>query len=133
MPDETTTIATLKEAVRQFALERDWERYHTPKNLSMALAVETAELMEHFLWLDSEPSRQAARDPGKRQDVADELADVAILLLNLSLSTGIDLSEAIRSKMIRNAVKYPAPKKRGRDGRVGGRRRGDVGGRNRGG
>jgi NTP pyrophosphatase (non-canonical NTP hydrolase) len=110
MPDESTTIAELKEAVRRFADERSWGPYHNPKNLSMALACEAAEVMEHFRWVDSEPSRHVVDDPAMRGAVADELADVACLLFNLSLSTGIDLSEAIRDKMIRNAVKYPAPR-----------------------
>ncbi len=112
MPDETTTIATLKEAVRRFAAERDWEPFHSPKNLVMALAIETAELMEHFVWMDSETSRQVVADPAKRQAVADELADVACLLLNLSLSTGIDLSDAIAAKMPRNASRYPVTGKK---------------------
>ncbi len=110
MPDESTTIGELKEAVRRFADERSWGPYHSPKNLSMALACEVAEIMEHYRWVDSEPSRQVTDEPTMRRAVADELADVAVLLLNMSLSTGIDLSEAIRDKMIRNAVKYPPPK-----------------------
>jgi NTP pyrophosphatase (non-canonical NTP hydrolase) len=110
MPDATTTIAELKDAVRQFAAERSWEPFHSPKNLSMALACEVGELMEIYRWVDSEPSRHVVDDPAMRLAVADELADVACLLLNLSVSTGIDLSDAIRDKMPRNAVKYPAPK-----------------------
>jgi NTP pyrophosphatase (non-canonical NTP hydrolase) len=110
MLDETTTLGSLKEAVRRFAAERSWERFHSPKNLVMALAVETAELMEHFLWITEEESYAVVSEPEKRLAVADELADVACLLLNLSLHTGIDLSEAIGSKMPRNAARYPAPK-----------------------
>jgi len=109
MSDATTTVATLKEAIQRFAAERAWEPYHSPKNLVMALAIETAELMEHFLWMDTEASRKVVADPKLRQAVADELSDVACLVLNLSLSTGIDLSEAIRAKMARNAIKYPVP------------------------
>jgi NTP pyrophosphatase (non-canonical NTP hydrolase) len=109
MSDSVTTIATLKDAVRRFAAERDWEPFHSPKNLVMALAIETAELMEHFLWIDAEASRRTVADPAKRQAIADELADVACVLLNLSLNTGIDLADAIRSKMERNALKYPPP------------------------
>lgn len=109
MPDSTTTIAELKEAVRAFAAERSWEPFHNPKNLSMALACEAAEIMELFLWVDGEPSRALVNDPAQRQAIADELADVGCLLFNLSLSTGIDLSDAIRAKMLRNAIKYPAP------------------------
>jgi NTP pyrophosphatase (non-canonical NTP hydrolase) len=97
MPDETTTLASLKDAVRRFAAERGWEPYHSPKNLVMALACETAELVEPFIWLDAEESRRLLDDPGKREAVADEMADVFNVLLNLSLHTGIDLSEALRA------------------------------------
>lgn len=114
MPDAVTTLAELKEAVRQFAAERQWERFHTPKNLAMGLAVETAELMEHFLWLDAEESRQVTADPVKLQAVAEELADVANYVLNLSQVLGIDLSEAIVAKIAKNALKYPAEQYRGR-------------------
>src|SRR5262249_40666692 len=77
MSDATTTVAALKDAVRRFADERAWEPFHSPKNLAMGLAVEAAELMEHFLWVDSAASREVANDPARRAEVADELADVA--------------------------------------------------------
>src|SRR5262245_19503046 len=109
MSDASTTIAELKEEVRRFAAERSWEPFHSPKNLSMALASEVGELLEIYRWAECEESRHVVAEPANRLRVADELADVACLLLNLSLSTGIDLSNAIRDKMIRNAVKYPAP------------------------
>ena len=109
MADATTTVAVLKEAVRRFAAERHWEPFHNPKNLCMALASEVGELIEHYRWVECEESRRLTDDPDRRLAVADELSDVACLLLNLSLSTGIDLSDAIESKMIRNAIKYPAP------------------------
>ncbi|MCC6421440.1 MAG: nucleotide pyrophosphohydrolase [Gemmataceae bacterium] len=108
MADATTTLEALKELVRRFVAERAWEPYHSPKNLSMGLAAEAAELMEHFLWVDSEASRAVVRDPEKLAAVADELADVACHVLNLSNVLGIDLSDAIRAKMARNALKYPA-------------------------
>jgi NTP pyrophosphatase (non-canonical NTP hydrolase) len=114
MPDATTTLATLKEAVRRFAAEREWEPFHSPKNLAMGLAVEAAELMEHFLWIDNEASRQVVHDPARLGQVADEMADVAVYLLNLSLTLGIDLSDAIVAKIAKNAVKYPVEKCRGR-------------------
>ncbi len=109
MPDATTTVAALKEAMRAFVAERRWEPYHSPKNLVMGLAVETAELMEHFLWLDAEQSRALAADPDRRAALAEELADVACNVLNLSNVLGIDLSDAIAAKMAKNAVKYPVP------------------------
>jgi NTP pyrophosphatase (non-canonical NTP hydrolase) len=104
--DATTTFGTLKEAVRQFAAERFWEPYHSPKNTSMALAVEAAELMEPFRWVEPEASRHLTADPAKREAIADELADVTILILN-SLSLDLDLSDAVAMKMRKNAVKYP--------------------------
>lgn len=89
MADATTPLATLKDAVRAFAAERDWEQFHSPKNLVMGLAVEAAELMEHFLWMDVAASRQVVNDPARLVEVADEMADVANYLLNLSNVLGI--------------------------------------------
>ena len=65
MPDQSTTLAVLKDAMRQFVAEREWEQFHSPKNLSMGTAVEAAELMEHFLWVDNEMSRQVVQDSAK--------------------------------------------------------------------
>ena len=114
MPDDSTTLATLTDAVHRFALERDWEQFHSPKNLSMGLATEAAELMEHFLWVDCDASRQVVNNKAKLGEVADEMADVACYLLNLSYTLGIDLSSAILAKIAKNAQKYPAEKYRGR-------------------
>jgi NTP pyrophosphatase (non-canonical NTP hydrolase) len=114
MPDGTTTLASLKDQIRVFAAERNWEQFHSPKNLVMGLAVETAELMEHFLWEEGPATRQVVNDPKKRAAIADELADVANYLLNLSNVLGIDLSDAIVQKIAKNAVKYPAEQYRGR-------------------
>jgi NTP pyrophosphatase (non-canonical NTP hydrolase) len=114
MPDSTTTVAVLKNAMRQFVAERNWEPFHSPKNLSMGAAVEAAELMEHFQWVDNDTSRQVMHDPVKLSEVADEMADVACYLLALSNTLGIDLSEAILAKLAKNAVKYPADRYRGR-------------------
>ena len=113
MPDTTTTLEVLKEAVRRFAAERAWEPFHSPKNLSMGLAVEAAELMEHFQWIDSEASRRIVGDPARLQQVGEEMADVACYLLTLSYTLGIDLSDAIQAKIAKNALKYPADKCRG--------------------
>ena len=77
MPDLTTTVAALREAMRRFVAERDWEQLHSPKNLAMGLSVEAAELMEHFLWVDNAESRRLADDPARLGEVADEMADVA--------------------------------------------------------
>jgi NTP pyrophosphatase (non-canonical NTP hydrolase) len=114
MPDPTTNVAQLREAMARFVAEREWERFHSPKNLAMGLAVEAAELMEHFLWVDNEASREVVRNPAKLGEVADEMADVACYLLALSNTLGIDLSEAVVAKLAKTALKYPVEKYRGR-------------------
>lgn len=112
--DQTTTLAELKARVLAFARERDWEQFHAPKNLSMALAAEAGELMEHFLWATPEASIAIARDSGKRRRIEDELADVVIYAIEFANVTGIDLTVAIEAKMAANAQKYPVEKARGR-------------------
>jgi NTP pyrophosphatase (non-canonical NTP hydrolase) len=107
MPDSQTTVAMLRNAVRRFNDDRNWEPFHSPKNLAMGLACEAAEVMEHFLWLDCEPSREVVRDPVKLAAVADEVADVACHIFNLTNALGLDLSDAVAAKMLKNAVKYP--------------------------
>jgi NTP pyrophosphatase (non-canonical NTP hydrolase) len=107
--DHETTLQELKEAVLAFTEERDWERFHSPKNLSMALAAEAAELMEHFLW----ETPEASHDKATREDVADELADIIVYAIEFANISGIDISTAIRAKMRKNAEKYPVDKARG--------------------
>ena len=114
MSDETTTVSELREAMAKFVSERDWEQFHSPKNLAMALSVEVAELMEHFLWIDNETSRQHMQDPARLAPVADEIADVFGVCLALCNSLGLDLSDIFLDKMSRNVLKYPADKVRGR-------------------
>jgi dCTP diphosphatase len=114
MADATTTVADLKRAMAEFVQARNWERFHSPKNLSMSLAAEAAELMEHFLWMENAESRTECLDPAKRQAIGEEMADVTCLLCALSNATGIDLSEAVAAKLIKNAVKYPAERFQGR-------------------
>src|SRR5262245_3743466 len=114
MPDNTTTLAELKEAMARFVSERDWDQFHSPKNLSRSLACEAAELMEHFLWMENGESRRVVQDAARLGEVADEIADVALHLLALSNTLGIDLSEAVRSKLAKAGKKYPAEKYRGR-------------------
>jgi len=112
--DSAATLAELKSRILAFARERDWEQFHAPKNLSMALAAEAAELMEHFLWITPEESRSVARDPGKRAKIAEELADVLIYALEFANATGLDVAGAIEAKMAANAKKYPVERARGR-------------------
>jgi dCTP diphosphatase len=116
MSDQQTTIAELRELVRQFVAERDWQQFHTPKNLSMSLAIEAAELMEHFQWLSPEASRQVAQQPEKLGEVGEELADVLCYALALANELGLDVGEAVRDKMEKNRKKYPADAFRGRWG-----------------
>ena len=109
MSDATTPVAALKDGIRRFAAVRAWEPYHTPKNLTMALASEVGELCELFRWLTPEESVAASRDERLREAIADELADIANIVFLLSEHTGIDLSDAVRAKMAKNEIKYPAP------------------------
>ena len=112
--DATTTVSELRQLIADFVAERDWSQFHSPKNVSMALAIEAAELMEHFQWLTTDDSRRLADDPQKLAEVADELADVVGYSIALANELGIDVSAAIRAKMIKNARKYPADQFRGR-------------------
>ncbi len=114
--DATTTVAELRKLVADFVAERDWSQFHSPKNVSMALAIEAAELMEHFQWLTTDASRRLVDDPAKLAAIGEEIADVIGYLFALANELGIDLSSAIRAKMVKNAVKYPAEQFRGRYG-----------------
>ena len=114
LTDNQTSLAELKARILAFARERDWEQFHAPKNLSMALAAEAGELMEHFLWADAEASRALAAEPARRKKIEEELADVVIYALEFANMTGIDVAAAIESKMATNAKKYPVDKAKGR-------------------
>jgi len=111
--DQKTTFAEFKTRIRLFSEEREWPQFHTPKNLSMALAAEAAELMEHFLWLDSEQSLSLADDPVKGPKVREEIADILIYALEFANVTGIDLAQAIEDKIRVNGIKYPVEKCKG--------------------
>lgn len=104
-------ISNLQQQLRDFAAERDWDQFHSPKNLSMALAVEAGELMELFQWLSEAESR--ALPPDKLNQAAEEAADVFLYLLRLADKLGIDLVKAAEAKLALNAKKYPADKVRG--------------------
>lgn len=116
MSDRETSVSDLRELVREFVEARDWRQFHTPKNLSMSLAIEAAELMEHFQWLSPEESRSLADCAEKRAEVGEELADVLCYALALANELGLDVSETVRDKMVKNARKYPAEEYRGRYG-----------------
>ena len=100
-------LLALRDTLREFAAARGWRTYHTPKNLAMALIVEAAELVEHFQWATAEES--SALTPDKAAEVQDEVADVLIYLIELADVLGIDLVAAARQKIVKNALKYPAP------------------------
>lgn len=114
MKDTDTTLAELKELVRDFRDRRDWEQFHTPKNLSMSIAIEAAELMEQFQWLTPEESRRLRDDEGSLARLAEELADVLIYALSLANALDIDISTALADKLGKNAEKYPEDEYRGR-------------------
>ncbi|GLS03198.1 nucleotide pyrophosphohydrolase [Chitiniphilus shinanonensis] len=102
-------LSQLTTEIRAFAEARDWLPYHTPKNLAMAMSVEMAELLEHFQWLTPEQAAAVAHDPARRGPVEEEMADVLIYMLRLADVLGVDVEAAIRDKMAKNALKYPAP------------------------
>ena len=116
MSDHNTPVGELRSLVAQFVTERDWKQFHTPKNLSMSLAIEAAELMEHFQWLTPEQSRSIADKPEKLAEVGEELADVLCYALALANELQLDVSTCVRNKMLKNAQKYPAEEFRGRYG-----------------
>lgn len=107
----TDPFRDLRDALRAFAAERDWDPFHSPRNLATALAVEAAELLEPFQWLDDAQARDLP--PETRAAVEEEMADVLLYLVRLADKLDVDLEQAARVKMARNAEKYPVEKARG--------------------
>jgi dCTP diphosphatase len=105
--DANTTVADLRQAVERFVAERGWERYHTPKNLGMSIAIEAAELMEHFQWLTADQSYELLQDPVAYAEVVDEMADVLIYCLSFANQVNADISNAVRAKLDRNEDRFP--------------------------
>ena len=105
------TIEEITSQIRAFRDERDWKQFHNPKEMAVAIAVEAGELLEHFTWKTATQSEQCAKE--KRNEIAEEMADVAILLFEMADNIGTDLSAAIQAKLTRNALKYPVQKSRG--------------------
>ncbi len=120
MPDATTTVAELRRQLAEFVAAREWQRYHDAKNLAMAVAIEAAELMEHFQWVRSEEVAAVLANPQARAEIVDEVADVTCSLLSLANALNIDLSTAVAAKLAKNAAKYPAEHFRGRYYKPGG-------------
>lgn len=114
MRDATSTIAELMQLMDEFVAQRDWQGFHNPKNLSMSIAIEAAELMEHFQWLRTDELEAVRGDRVAMAEIAEELADVAAYTLSFARTMGIDLAAALADKMKKNALKYPAEKYRGR-------------------
>ena len=111
-------VGRLVAAIDRFATERDWERFHSPKNLAMALVAEAGELVEIFQWLTEEASQRVGHREATARAVRDEMADVLIYLVRLASRLEVDLDEAVRHKLARNAEKYPVERARGRADRV---------------
>ena len=112
--DGCTTVGALRDAVASFVDAREWRPFHGPKNLSMSIAIEAAELMERFQWLTTEEAQQAVSDPTERAAIADELADIIIYCLSLSNALDLDVSASVMDKLSTNERRYPANEFRGR-------------------
>jgi NTP pyrophosphatase (non-canonical NTP hydrolase) len=112
MSDQETTLQDLKERMADFVRERDWEQFHTPKNISMSIAIEAAELMEHFQWLTVEQSKSL--DGDALQEIGEELADIIIYALSMSNFLELDLADAVMKKMDKNSQKYPKEQVKGK-------------------
>ena len=97
--------------IRDFRDERDWAQFHNPKDMAIAISIEASELLEHFLWKTTEESEQRVLE--KRAEISDEIADIAVYLLELADNLNIDLAHAIKNKMKKNAAKYPVDKSKG--------------------
>lgn len=110
-------IERITQRLREFAKERDWDQFHTPKNLVMALSVECSELVEHFQWLNTEETKilkiENVETEKKREEIAEEVSDILFYLLRFSDVMNLDLQKAVEEKLKKNAKKYPAEKVRG--------------------
>ena len=114
MPDYESTISDLKQLIEQFVSARDWEQFHSAKNLAMAISIESAELMDLFKWYDSEESNTLMENDNVRPAATEELADVIILCLSFANRNGIDIDDAVRAKVDKNSLKYPVERFKGR-------------------
>lgn len=113
--DRETNLGELKEAVRRFCEEREWDPFHGPKDIAIGVITEAAELLEPFRFLSAEQQRALLLDPDKRQAIEEELADVLFFVLRFAQRFDVDLAEAFAAKMAKNAAKYPVEKARGRN------------------
>jgi dCTP diphosphatase len=110
-PRTMKDFAAVQESIRAFVREREWDRFHSPKNLAMALSVECAELVEHFQWTTEDDSRHPP--PDRREAIGDEIADVFVYLSRIAQVLELDLLELVERKMLKNAAKYPVERVKG--------------------
>ena len=113
MDDNSTTLADLKQLVKEFRDLRDWKQFHNPKDLAAAISIESAELLENFLWKNAGEVEEVLADVSKTEKIQEELADILIFCLSFAETTGVDLSQAIERKLRMNESKYPVDKARG--------------------
>lgn len=108
------SLAELVDALRRFREERDWRKYHTPKNLAMSVAIEAGELMEHFQWLTNEEAETlAAEDPKAREEIGEELADVLMYCFHLADIMGLDILQIVHAKLEKNRLRFPIDRVQG--------------------
>ena len=107
MKKSEITLQEIKARIKQFIKERDWEQFHSPKNISMSISIEAAELMEHFQWLTIEQSKKLLNDKKKRVEIEDELADITIYVLDFCNLFNINIEKSIVRKLVKTAKKYP--------------------------
>ena len=105
--DEQTSVAELLAAVREFVAVREWEVYHSSKNLAMSIAIEAAELMEHFQWRTAEQGQVLLADAERKAEIAEELADILIYCLSFANQAEIDISEVVMAKLAKNEWRFP--------------------------
>jgi len=115
MTDETTKIKELKELVRLFCEERDWDQYHNAKDLAIGISTESSELLEHFRFKSDKEIEEFFKDAQKKEEIGDEMADVLYFLLRFAQRYDVDLATALRKKIEKNAKKYPVEKVKGKN------------------
>ncbi|MBR3476088.1 MAG: nucleotide pyrophosphohydrolase [Candidatus Methanomethylophilaceae archaeon] len=115
MDDSTATVASLKGEVKAFCEERDWDRFHNPKDLAIGMVTEASELLDIFRFKDAGQCQALLSDPGSREHIEEEVADVLYFVLRFAQMNGIDLSEALESKISKNAKKYPVDLSKGKN------------------
>lgn len=111
--DESVTLSYLKDIVKHFCEERDWDQFHNAKDLSTALIIEAAELLEHFRWKSEKETEELFNNETKKEEITDEVADILYFLLRLAQKYEIDLSNALISKIRKNGERYPIEKFKG--------------------